>query len=654
MSRREVHRRRPFTTTGVVLACLLAAVPARAAADDATRAAKIAPSLRHAVERARDGTLRPYGSPRAYRPGGRRLHPEEGRAPRVRVDAARTAQVYIEPGCPLDATLLGDLRAAGASIERTHRHRHGIVQARVPLDAVERLAGLPCVKRIVPPSYARVRTGSVTSEGDAILNADDVRAAPPAGFGLDGSGIRVAVISAGIRGLSAAQGSGDLPSVQVLDAGCTNPADVGCAEGTAMLEIVHDLAPGAVLGFYGPATTLDFCSGVSALQATFGADVLVDDLGFFDEPYFEDGLVAQCVTDAAAAGAVYVSAAGNDGDVHYQGTYVDSGDGQGSHRIGPGNHVFNVTGSSVLIRLQWANAFGASGDDYDLCLSTETPAQCAAFNTQQDGDDDPLEGDTFTCTGGCTLEVRRVAGAAQLLELFVLGGTLAAADRVPADGIFGHPAAVGAIAVGAIDAGDPGNDDIELFSSIGPATILFPAPAVRAKPEIAAVDGVAVTGAAGFPATFFGTSASAPHVAALAALVLDGNPALDPAGVADVLAAGAVDLGSPGVDTTFGAGRADGFASVALAHCGNGALDPGEGCDDGNTSDGDCCSAGCTLDAPGSSCEDGVACTAGDACDGAGACVPGTCQIGAACGLVCGVGLTCKEPTPGTCKCQKP
>ena len=332
-----------------------------------------------------------------------------------------------------------------------------------------------------------------------------------------------------------------------------------------MLEIIHDVAPGASLGFYGALTSLELCDAVSALESSFGAEVVVDDLGFFAEPYFEDGLVSKCVASAVASGVVYVSAAGNEANVHYQGTYVNSGDGLGSHRIGPGNSTFDVTGFQPLVIVQWSNAFGAAVDDYDLCLSGETRAECADFNTQQDGDDDPVEIAALNCARGCNIQVRRVSGVRQTIELFVLDGSLSSSDQVEGDSIFGHPAVPGVLAVGAIGADDPGNDTIEPFSSRGPVTIFFPALQTRAKPDITAIDGVSVTGAARFPSTFSGTSASAPHVAAIVALLLEANSDLTPADVANVLAVGAVDLGASGSDPTFGVGRADAFATVAVA-----------------------------------------------------------------------------------------
>ena len=63
---------------------------------------------------------------------------------------------------------------------------------------------------------------------------------------------------------------------------------------------------------------------------------------------------------------------------------------------------------------------------------------------------------------------------------------------------------------------------------------------------------------------------------------------------------------------------------VPGAFCGDGVLDPGEQCDDGNNIDGDCCSSNCTLGVPGSSCADGDLCNGDEVCDGSGNCVPGT------------------------------
>ena len=92
-----------------------------------------------------------------------------------------------------------------------------------------------------------------------------------------------------------------------------------------MLQIVHDVAPGASLAFYtGDNSEADFASGIGTLAAAppagAGAKVIADDLGYFDEPFFQDGIVAQAVDSVEAQGVAYFSAAGNDGTLSYQNT----------------------------------------------------------------------------------------------------------------------------------------------------------------------------------------------------------------------------------------------------------------------------------------------------------------------------------------------
>jgi subtilisin family serine protease len=127
----------------------------------------------------------------------------------------------------------------------------------------------------------------------------------------------------------------------------------------------------------------------------------------------------------------------------------------------------------------------------------------------------------------------------------------------------GHANASGAISVAAANADNPGV--IADYSSQGPVNIVFPVLETRAKPDITGIAGVAVTGAAGFSNPFFGTSAAAPHIAALAALVRQANPALSATQVKQTLMATAADLGAAGFDYVFGAGGADAVSAVAAA-----------------------------------------------------------------------------------------
>src|SRR6202030_4665917 len=93
-----------------------------------------------------------------------------------------------------------------------------------------------------------------------------------------------------------------------------------------MMQIVHDVSPGAGLAFYtADNSEADFANGIGKLAAPVssggaGAKVIVDDVGYFDEPFFQDGIVAQAVDAVVAQGVAYFSAAGNDGSDAYENT----------------------------------------------------------------------------------------------------------------------------------------------------------------------------------------------------------------------------------------------------------------------------------------------------------------------------------------------
>src|SRR5262249_36040253 len=156
--------------------------------------------------------------------------------------------VYLDCS-PLGQNELMKLEQAGARIERIHIAR-GLVQAWGDPSAPEPLARLWRVRAIGSGDRPGARTGSITTQGAAASRADVLRTR-----GVDGTGVVVGVISDGIDSLAAAQATGDLRDVVV-------PNDQRCQrgagdEGTALLEIVHDVAPGAKLLFSGPSTSLD-------------------------------------------------------------------------------------------------------------------------------------------------------------------------------------------------------------------------------------------------------------------------------------------------------------------------------------------------------------------------------------------------------------
>ena len=534
----------------------------------------------------------------------------------VRVDNRARIQVYVQV-MAIDDALLATIESVGnARIEVVNRELN-LIQTRIPHDRLEAVATLGSVVRIKPPSYGLMRTGSVASEGDAIHNADDARSLPG---GPTGSGVKVGVISDGWNGSATATGTGDLPAT-ITTFGTSLPPPLG-GEGTSMGEIIHDLAPDAELaigGAFDPGnalSTLEFLVRVSDLKA-WGADVIVDDVGFFLEPFFSDGPVATAYADALAMGVVMVSAAGNDAHLHYQGVYNNTGVGvwpNERHQFSPGDKTLGVRlpdQEAGIIVLQWSNPFGVFSmvpmgtlNDYDLCIGTgNVLSDCGELLNQWEGLADPVEalglmceaigGSTFCevdvkvirfCGGGPDTDGDGISNSvpcpagttSEELEIFFVGnfeilenGEAGEPDyAIEADSVFGHPAVDGVISTAAINAGDPGNDDIAFYSSHGPSTICssFPctSPVLRATPAITGIDNVSVTLAGLGVSPFAGTSASAPHLAAIAALLLEADPTLTPAELLAALQSTAADRGAAGFDNTYGAGLADALAAVNL------------------------------------------------------------------------------------------
>ena len=541
---------------------------------------------------------------------------------RLRFDANNEVQVYILLSA-VDDNTIQQLTDLGVTIEIRDAARRR-VQAHLPVARLQAVAQLAVVDAIRLPTYARRRAGNVTTEGDRILYTDAVRQQ----FGLDGTGVRVGVVSDGLKGVFATgctlvrrrrrradrhRGSAGRdrrakrerrpdrfdrrhhrPVVSGQQrsrrAAATAPAcsfaGAG-AEGTALLEIVHDLAPGAKLSFANGDTDLAFNQAVNFLAAS--NDVVLDDIGFFGEPY--DGTSGVSGNTAAALNnpsfpiRAYFTAVGNDADEHYFGTYADSRvDGttiggitttghlhlfqrtdDTTDVLGLGSQPYNVISlpqnGEVAIFLTWDDAFGASGNNYDLYLVQQSTGRVVASSTDlQSGRQDPVEAIDYVNRGAQDLfriVVQNVRDAAQpqaSQPLFVRAGVrrgwTADARAAPARAPqlqHRHAEHLGAgrrrrLAGRASSRSAPSvrrrrrprhvsprvpdescldtsNSTAEFFSSRGPTLD------GRVKPDIAAIDGVSITGAGSFSAPFFGTSAAAPHMGGIAALLLQARPA---------------------------------------------------------------------------------------------------------------------------------
>jgi hypothetical protein len=497
-------------------------------------------------------------------------------APRVPGEARR---LYVIVAPPLDAARRAALEAAGLAIELpapgrpTPAWRDGLVVQGLATAAAERtLAALPFVRRLEPPGEAWTSVGSVTSAGVGLHGLD----AAAAVLGTDGAGITVGVVSDGADDRDASVATGDVPPDVAVPPGL--PAGRG-VEGTALLELVHDAAPGARLLFAGVATSAEMLAAIDGLAAA-GAQVIVDDLAFSDEPKYEDGPIALAARRFVERGGVYVTAAGNFGARHYEAAWrpgaADFLAGTGyaaAHDFGGGDFGDDLVlapGAEVLVVLQWNERFGAARTDLDLVLARSPADIVAVSEAVQDGEGTPLEAVRHVNAAASSEHLwlaiaefgQRTTGLAVNVHVFARGA-VQLEHVVARDSVFGHAAVAQVLSVAAVPAAAP--DHVEPFSSRGPATLYFPVRTARAVPRLAAVDGVetAIGRRGAFPDPFFGTSAAAPHVAGCAALLLAaGAP---PGDVVRALLATATDVGRPGLDYATGAGRLECAAAARLA-----------------------------------------------------------------------------------------
>ncbi len=516
----------------------------------------------------------------------RRSHPLLSRIPALRTGPKLDDQdrVWVDLSADPTPALLREMRALGCEIWSVHAQRRRL-RARMPFDALEALMASTDVSRI--HSAAPVTTSAIdVSEGDVAHRADQARAQ----LGVDGSGAMICVLSDSVDALGSLVASGDLPpGVMVLPGQSGNP---GSSEGTAMLEIVHDLAPGADLGFATAFGGEDrFADNILALRAA-GCDVLVDDVIYLTEPVFQDGVIAQAVDTVVADGAAYFSSAGNFGNLDDGRSGVFEGDFLAGPAVLGGDTALFTSAANVnrvtvdpglAFTLKWADGIGGSVNDYDLFLVDPTLSFVEdASIAIQDGNDDPLElisSDPWNDTNS-GLVVVRTTGQPVYFQLNTNGGRL----DIGTDGqTYGHSAAAGAVSVAAVDVALAGGGAfvdasalaVEPFSSDGPRRVFFAADGtpltpgdftstgglLRQKPDLTAADGVS-TATPGF-SRFFGTSAAAPHAAAIAGLALSLSPQVDASQVRSALEQTARDIESPGTDRSSGAGVVDAVAVLS-------------------------------------------------------------------------------------------
>ncbi|WP_282123905.1 S8 family serine peptidase [Algibacter mikhailovii] len=525
------------------------------------------------------------------------------------------------------SALLAELEALGL---QKGNYFGGMISGLLPIEKIADLEGVKTLQFVRPAYKPMNRVGSVTSQGDIAQLSDVARAS----YGIDGSGFRVGILSDSWDnrgGQASGIASGDLPEdiivLEELPGG-------GSDEGRAMGELIYDVAPGVSLAFNTAFLGQPgFANGILGL-AEAGSDVIVDDIIYFAEPMFQDGIIGQAADIVSNNGVPYFSSAGNNLDDSYESDFNNggtfdlrdffSGELFGEyvlHDFDPGEGVdffqevnFPGGGRDILLSFQWDDPFasvcaGCPGADTDLDV----------FLALVDGDFNSmfiaLSGINANI-GGDAVEIIGVSSGGPVTAYLVIGkwtgkvgeqqfdlgpnpdpgfikyvnfGAVSITDYATNSGTsYGHANAKNAVSVGAVrydrtPAFGLNQPVREVFSSSGGVPTLFSIKGnkqreVRKKPEISAVQGTNNTffgfdyEGDGFP-NFFGTSASAPHAAAVAALMLEAtNGNISPKKITQAMQKTAIDMDDPrtakfdkGFDFATGAGFLKADDAIARA-----------------------------------------------------------------------------------------
>lgn len=541
----------------------------------------------------------------------------------------------------IDLDLVARAEAAGLAVTDAD-YRHARLYGYCTGDCLPELAAIPEVTAIHPEYGAATMAGNVVSQAYASIRADAARQM----VGVDGRGVRIGIISdtftQRIPGNTHGMGcertftSTDPVSAAELPAVVYNLAEprdlpgsgsfVGSDEGRAMAELIHDLAPGAELYYHTAFTTPSvFVRAIDTL-VDCGVDIIVDDVIYFVEPMFQDGIIAQAAIAAVERGVVFFSAIGNLGPWGVDETYNDFSPVDDSNPTPSGNdlHVFGSgrrfarlmvpAGCGALLVMQWNEPFsgvlgaGASTDLDLYACSAPNPGSCTVANSSRDAQGcssgsggpsgDPVEilnipsavmDRTFhiAVEHSCGEKNVRFRIAAFARGCFLPGRFEFDPDVFRASPAYGHPVAAGVVSTAAvfyqeIDSGGdaqppPGIINVEPFSSLGgdipyyfdAVGTAFPdAPRTVRAPLLSAPDGTnnSFFGHIDYEGdgfrNFFGTSAAAPHAAAVAALMLEANASLTADEAIEILQSTAIDIEEPGFDFRSGSGLIDALDAV--------------------------------------------------------------------------------------------
>ncbi len=463
----------------------------------------------------------------------------------------------------------------------------------IPIPRLLELNAYPDIINFVRPLLPPIRNGGIAiTEGDAAQVSDVVRASFRTEVDgeiteVNGAGVTVGVISDSydkqpFTGKSRATidvENGDLPGLLNPEGFLTPvrvikdyPFGVASDEGRAMLQIIHDVAPGASLAFStGILSPRDMAIAINDLDAA-GCIVITDDITYPLEPFFGTGKISEAI-DAFTSkpGRSYFTSAGNFANNGYQNRFLPTSLAPVTNFLDAASparaHVFNtqnqdylqrirVVPGTYMIVLQWeegvASQENSQGADTDLDIYlVDDNGNLIVGNNRDNEAGDPAEVLVFQATGTGEANIIITSangppppGLAFRYIAFRSDGLQFLEYQAGAPTLSGHAMTPAAITVAAVDYRTAQSPVVENFSSYA---------GVLSNNEVTAIDLSAPDGGNtnvgsigqdidgdGFP-NFFGTSASAPHAAGAFALLFSALPSWYPSGLSDIV---------PGATTT--------------------------------------------------------------------------------------------------------
>ena len=399
-----------------------------------------------------------------------------------------------------------------------------LVQINIPIDDLSTLYKIPNIAKVQPTSKAI--QSSFYGEGYKTIHANI-----PHELGIKGDGIKIAILDL------AFDDTNDEIKNNIVETksfrhdfdGLKIPLEgfgTESVHGTAVSEIVIDVTPNSELYLYTFASEVEFLDAMD-YAISKDVDLITMSAGWVNYPTDGNSEMTKKVEQAIGMGIPFVVSAGNYAETHWEGNFIDTNENSWHEFEGLDEGISVVASQSrvdreipFILYLMWDSPSGGI-NDFDLSLTDEDGNEVAySANLQETDNAIPFEYVYFTPENAGTYSLGVRYGGSDttdaILEIFSPSDKL---EYQIAEGSVSVPTdAAGIISVGAINYYD---SRLEPFSSQGPTNNCM------ASPSLVAPDAVTTTAYGNSP--FFGTSAAAPHVAGMVALMIDKTPQLTPA-----------------------------------------------------------------------------------------------------------------------------